>query len=147
VFDDSRPVTPDVTVPDADSEHVAYESRAVQRVPAERRETATTTPGDQDRPAPAPRDGASGTDDGPAGDDVTVVAVGPEGEEQPITLDSDAKIGAVVATLARQVDGVAAVDLSRDPAGEQRVASDDPAEEFDGHRLYWRPAGRTGGGD
>jgi|GEM_PF-5918624 len=170
VFDESRPVTPDVAVPEATADGVTVAAAHEERVDPDDQPRAKTTPvggpGDgqnadgegpdtggrnADRPDTDSGGRSDAGDDLRAGDDtgvdgeVTVTAVGPEGEELRVDLDGDARIGKVVATVIREADvGASTVELTRERGGAS-VDSDAPAAEFDGQRLHWRPVERPGG--
>lgn len=167
VFDEGRPVTPDVALPEPESESVTFDASTVERVSPDDRQKAETTPvGDEVPHATGPPDQQERPDHGPGGDGgnrsgvnggdqpgradesdgVTVTAIGPAGQEHAIDLAPDEKIGVLVATLVRESDGATAITLSRDGAGRETVDSDTPATEFDGQQLYWQPIDRSGGG-
>lgn len=159
VFDESRPVTPDVDAPTATADGVTVAVAHEQRVDPDDQPRATTTPvsergdgeGPDDRDRDAGGDGGPDTDGngdpGGDGDAVTVTVVGPDGTDRQIDLDPDARIGKLVATVVREADlGTSTVELTRDERGRESIDSDAPATEFDGQRLHWRPVERSGGG-
>jgi len=148
VFDESRPVTPDVDAPTATADGVTFATAREQRVDPDEQPRAKTTPVGE-RPKAGDGDdepNAGSDDDSPStGQHVTVTAVGPDGDGIQVDLNPDARIGKLVATVIRETDGgVSPVELSHDERGRESVDSDTPAAEFDGERLHWRPVERLG---
>jgi hypothetical protein len=152
VFDERRPVTPDVTVPEATADGVTVAAAHEQRVDPDDQPRAKTTPVGGSGDGEGADSGGQNADDPDTGSDcpdadgeVTVTAVGPEGEDLRVDLDGDARIGRLVATIIREVDvGASTVELTRKRGGEP-VDSDAPAAEFHGQQLHWRPVERPGG--
>lgn len=152
VFDESRPVTPDVTVPEATADGVTVAAAHEQQVDPDDQPRAKTTPVGEGGDREGADSGGQNADDSDTGSDapdadgeITVTAVGPEGEDLRVDLDGDAQIGKLVATIIREADvGASTVELTRRRGGGP-VNSDAPAAEFDGQQLHWRPVERPGG--
>lgn len=156
VFDESRPVTPDVDALEAAADGVTFAVAHEQRVNSDNQPRANPTPvgesGSDGQKSDHP-DTGSGGQNAPGGDDpgadaeVTVTAIGPDGDALQVDLDADARIGKLVATVIRETDvGSSTVEMTRDERGQEPVDSDAPATEFDGQRLHWRPVERPRGG-